>query len=84
MNTRPSRDANVVNSVQPSRGLENRSGEVNQGRTERGTQAQPQQRTERAERAQQQTQPQRAERTQSVPPERSSSGNESRESRGGG
>ena len=108
MNTRPSRDANVVNSAQPSRGMENRSGEANQGRTERGNQAQSQQRmdrpqqlpqqtpqrmeskpqqqtqpqrTERAERPQ--TQPQRAERTQSAPPQRSSSGNESRGNRGG-
>ncbi|MBC7616606.1 MAG: hypothetical protein H7202_11130 [Pedobacter sp.] len=124
MNTRPSRDGNVVNSVQPSRGMENRNGEVNQGRTERGRddsqqaaaqsqqrmerqqpqerservqqtpqrmeskpqpqqQQAPQQRTERAERPQQQTQPQRAERTESAPPQRSSSGDESRGSRGG-
>ena len=70
MNTRPSRDANVVNSVQPSRGMENRSGELNQGRNERGSQTQSQQRMERPqtqERVDRQQPQERSEHVQQAP-----------------
>ncbi len=58
MSTRPSRDGNGVNSVQPSRGIESRGNQAqpqqrmerpqqSQERVERGREAQPQQRMER-------------------------------------
>jgi len=77
MNTRPSRDGNVVNSVQPNRSVENRGGDGNGNRMERTErpqaqrveqrrdipeQAQPQQRVERP-----QSQQERGERVQPQP-----------------
>lgn len=71
MSTRPSRDGSAVNSVQPSRGTENRERGSNQngnieqaGRTERGTQAQPQQRMERSQSQE------RVERSRDIPQQR--------------
>ncbi len=73
MSTRPSRDGNAVNSVQPSRGVESRGRDINQNgnlgapsqRAERGNQAQPQQRMDRPQQA-----PERVERGREAQPQR--------------
>ena len=67
MNTRPSRDGNVVNSVQPSRGMENRNGEVNQGRTERGRDDSQQAAAQSQQRMERQQPQERSERVQQTP-----------------
>ncbi len=68
MNTRPSRDGNGINSVQPSRGMESRDGNISatspSQRIERGSQNQPQRALQG--RDVQQASPQQQERTDRV------------------